>query len=247
MLRGLGIGARHDHAPVAVVRPGAPDLLSVEHPAVALAHGARAQPGEIASGVGLAEELAPDHLAARHLAQVAALLRLRAVGEDRGPEHAVADRVEARRRVEARLFLIPDHLLHAAEVLAAELLRPAETCPALIELLGLPRLRARDHGVVLAVCAEQIGGRRFGIARLRVALEPRARARAEGRFLRSVVEVHRRLLDRVRGAKAGAVRAAQASARASRRCTSFSRHALGVPSHAESSFARRRRGGSRIR
>src|SRR5262249_20903164 len=193
VLRRVGIRARHDHPEVAVVRAGAPDLLAVEHPGVAVAHRGRAQPREVAPGVGLAEELAPDDLPARHLAHGARLLLGRAVRHQRRAEHAVADRVEVRRGLEAALLLAPDHLLEAPEVLSAVLLRPGEAGPARLELEQLPRLRAPDRVRILAL-AQRIGSRRVGRARLCVRLEPRARPDAERGLLRGVVEVHRRLL-----------------------------------------------------
>src|SRR5262249_42896370 len=145
----LGIGARHDHPEVAVVRAGAPDLLAVQPPGVAVAHRGRAQPGEIAAGVGLAEELTPDDLPTRHLAHRARLLLGRAVRHQRRAEHAVADRVEVGRHLEAAPLLAPDHLLEAPEVLSAVLLRPGEAGPARLELEQLPRLRAPDRVFVL--------------------------------------------------------------------------------------------------
>ena len=54
----------------ALVDVGGPDLLAVDAPAVAVAPGRGAQRGEVGSGLGLAESLAPDHLAARDRRQV---------------------------------------------------------------------------------------------------------------------------------------------------------------------------------
>jgi hypothetical protein len=59
VLRGIGIRAREQDAELAVVRARAPDLLPVDDPLVAVAHGACPQTGEVGTGAGLAEQLAP--------------------------------------------------------------------------------------------------------------------------------------------------------------------------------------------
>ena len=53
------------------VRAGRPHLLTVHHPLVAVAHGPGGEPGEVAAGARLAEELAPHLVAAQHRRQVA--------------------------------------------------------------------------------------------------------------------------------------------------------------------------------
>ena len=70
-----------------------PHLLAVEHPLVAVALGPGRQAGHVGAGAGLAEELAPDLLVREERPQVALLLLGRAVGDDGGRAHAVADRV----------------------------------------------------------------------------------------------------------------------------------------------------------
>src|SRR4029453_17190715 len=102
--------------------------------------------------------LAPDHLAPRHLLDVALLLLLRAVRHQRRAEHAVADAIDGRRNFELRLLLIEDDVLHAPEALAAVLLRPRQHGPAGVELGGLPALGPLDGALVLAL-AEQVGRR----------------------------------------------------------------------------------------
>ena len=63
VLRGLGVGAGDEHAAVGDVGQRVPDLLAVDHPLVAVAHGPTAQAGQVGPGTGLAEELAPGVLA----------------------------------------------------------------------------------------------------------------------------------------------------------------------------------------
>src|SRR5262245_36521180 len=251
VLRGVGIGAGHDHPEVAEVGERAPDLLSGEHPPVAAPGCARAQAREVAARAGLAEELAPDDLAARHLAHPARLLLRRAVRHDRRTEHPVPDRVDVGGRREAGLLLVPDRLFHAAEVPAPVLLGPGEAGPARVELARLPGLRLAQGLVVLAL-AERVAARLVGRARLRVLLEPGPGLGAEGGLFLGVVEVHRRAprlkggrwIDLIRSpsaryAEADAASASLLASRASMRWIRSSRQALGVPSHAERSFARR--------
>ena len=57
-----------------------------------------AQAGEVGAGAGLAEQLAPDLLAAQHRPEVALLLLVGAVHHDRRPEHALADAEDVGRR-----------------------------------------------------------------------------------------------------------------------------------------------------
>ena len=85
------VGAEDAEAEVAVVRAARPHLLAVEHELVAVALGARAERSEVGPGVGLAPQLAPDLLAAAHRLEVAGLLRVGAVGDDRRPDHGDAD------------------------------------------------------------------------------------------------------------------------------------------------------------
>ena len=67
----IGVGAGEQDAPVAEVGAGRPHLLPVDDPLVAVAHGTGRQPREVGAGAGLAEQLAPDLVAAQHRRQVA--------------------------------------------------------------------------------------------------------------------------------------------------------------------------------
>ena len=69
-LGAVGVGAHQQLAVVGHVRPGAPDLLAVHHVVVAVALGPGAQRGQIGSGLGLGEALAPDVVAAQDAGQV---------------------------------------------------------------------------------------------------------------------------------------------------------------------------------
>ena len=61
VLRGVRIRPDDQDAPVAEVRARGPDLLAVDDPVVAVAHGAAPQPGEVRPRARFAEELAPEH------------------------------------------------------------------------------------------------------------------------------------------------------------------------------------------
>ena len=74
VLLGVGVRAADDLAEVGVLRAGRPHLLAVDHPLVAVAHRRRRQRRDIGAGAGLAEQLAPDLLAAQQLGEVALLL-----------------------------------------------------------------------------------------------------------------------------------------------------------------------------
>src|SRR5262249_56267396 len=103
------IRARDDDAEVGVVRPAGPDLLSVEYPIVADAFGTRLDPSEIGTRNRLAEELAPNVVAARERGQVMPLLFVARERHQRGPAHALADHEKAVRRHLTTDFLAPNH------------------------------------------------------------------------------------------------------------------------------------------
>src|SRR4029453_10675379 len=108
------------------VRERRPDLLAV-HDEVALVEAtARAYAGEVGPGAGLGKALAPDLLGGEERGQVARLLRLRSVGDDRRPGHPDADDSDVRRRLRARLLLEEDRLMGVRRPAAAVLLRPGQ-------------------------------------------------------------------------------------------------------------------------
>ena len=98
----VGVGAGDEDAEAGDVGERRPDLLAVDDVDVAVAHGPGAEVGQVAARAGLAEQLAPDLLAAEQREQVAVLLRLRAGVEDRRTGPADADRVLTGRRTPAR-------------------------------------------------------------------------------------------------------------------------------------------------
>ena len=77
VLRRVGVGAGDEDAEPGEVGERRPDLLAVDDVLVAVAHGPRAEVGQVAARAGLAEQLAPELLAGEQREEVAVLLRLR--------------------------------------------------------------------------------------------------------------------------------------------------------------------------
>ena len=186
------VAARDQHAEVAIVRAGGPDLLAVDDPVVAVALRARAQAGEVGAGGRLGEELAPDLLAAQRLAGVAVALRLRAPGAQRRDAHAEADVEQAARHGVLRFLLVVDHLLDGGAAAPAPVLRPGDAGIAGVGLLGLPVLGPlAELGILVAGAIDHAGA---GLAPLGILVQEGADAGAELGFLGGVFEVHAVLL-----------------------------------------------------
>jgi hypothetical protein len=93
VLGGARVGAGQQEDVVGVLGLRGPDLLAVDHPLVAVELGLRLERGEVGAGVGLAEALAPRHLAREDLGQELLLDLLAAPLEDRGADEGVAEEV----------------------------------------------------------------------------------------------------------------------------------------------------------
>ncbi len=59
VLHRVPVGASHEDRHVGVIGTGVPDLLAVDDPAVAVAHGRRLHAGQVGTGAGFGEQLAP--------------------------------------------------------------------------------------------------------------------------------------------------------------------------------------------
>ena len=100
---------------------------------------------EVGAGLRLAEQLAPDLVAAEDRARgSAAAGRARGVLHDRGPDHPDRDRERADRHAPLRLLLGEDRLLDRAAPLPAERLRPGDAGEAALVELALPPAAALD-------------------------------------------------------------------------------------------------------
>ena len=103
------IGAGDEHPVPGGVGDARPHLLPVDHPFVAVADGLGREAGNVGTGAGLAEELAPDLLAGGDAAEVVVLLFFGAPCDDGGPAHPDPDDVgRTRHRVPT------EHLVHRA-------------------------------------------------------------------------------------------------------------------------------------
>ena len=135
MLREVEVEARQEQAVVGLVRSRAPYLLPRDDPVVAVAIGARRDVRQVRAGAGLREQLAPRLVAAKERRQIAILLFLRAVEDDRRPGHAEPGDVERDVRADTGLLLLPHEVLRRAKTAAPELPRPrGRRPPALVEL-----------------------------------------------------------------------------------------------------------------
>ena len=139
----LRVGSGDQHPPPGNMGQRGPDLLAVDDPLVAIAHGPGGKPGHIGTGTGLAEQLAPDLLTRVHGAQEALLLLVACVGEHHRGAHADADRVDVEVVVEDTgipQLLVDDRLEPSAlEAEAAEANRELDQRQTPVELLAAER------------------------------------------------------------------------------------------------------------
>ena len=105
-----GVGARQTGGIVAVLSTRRPDLLSVKYPRVAIAHGSRLHASEVRSGPWLAEEFAPDMIAAEEGWDEREFLLLVAVREDRRTAHAETDLEGAGRKLKGTGLAVENSL-----------------------------------------------------------------------------------------------------------------------------------------
>src|SRR5262249_24409699 len=147
-----------------------------------------AEGGEIAPGIRLAEERAPDLVAGEHRRQETSLLRLGPVRDQRRPGIVDPDPVQELRRASAGELLVQDRLRRRARAPAAVLARPEKP-----DVAGRP-----EPALPVAQEAELLGERRVVVRdalrpRRAVRGEPGAEVLAESLVLGGVGEIHRRL------------------------------------------------------
>jgi hypothetical protein len=185
VLRRRRIGAHQGEDPVAEAAQRGPDLLSVDHELVALAHRPGAQRGEVAAGVGLAVALAPDLVAGEDAGEVSALLLRGAVDHQGGAEQAHPQSVDPVGRAGEDVLLVEDRLLHHRGAAAAVLPRPGDGAQAGVEEGALPAAVALE-----GLAARLPVGRPGVLDLLTVIGEPAAHLVAEGGILAAQLEVH---------------------------------------------------------
>ena len=191
MLGDVGVGAREQQAKGCELGVRRPHLLPAQLPGpVLLLARARLHRGEVRARRGLGEQLAPHLVAVQHRPQVAGLLLVAAVGDDRRAEHPHADRVEDPRDARTADLLVADDLLDRAQALPAELPRPGHAREPALGELALPRAPRGHHLILVFDRLGARGDRGFrGVLR-----EPFPHLGAIGGLLGSVVEIHRFLL-----------------------------------------------------
>jgi hypothetical protein len=133
-----GIRAGDEHAPLRLVRERRPDLLTRDHPLVAVSHRPGLERGEVRAGVRLGEALAPDLVGGEDRREVALLLLIVAVGDNGRPAHGQAEDVGHLRRTGTSDLLIEDRLLDEARPRPTVRLGPGEAGPAAVVELALP-------------------------------------------------------------------------------------------------------------
>ena len=178
VLRHLRVGARQQEDVVGVLRLRGPDLLAVDHPLVAVEVGTCLQPGEVGTGIGFAEALAPRDLSGQDLREELLLLLLAPPLQDRRTDERVAEEVSPQGRARTSELLVEHDVLHGRQALAAVLLGPGSADPAAVEellrplLLELATLLGRHREVVVEpavgqVLLEPVRGSRSGTPRRR--------------------------------------------------------------------------------
>ena len=108
--RRVRVALRDEDAEVGDVRERRPHLLPVDDVDVAAALGARARGGEVGARVRLREALAPDLVGGEDRLEVARLLLLRPVRDDRRPGHVEADHADVGRSLRRGELLVEDRL-----------------------------------------------------------------------------------------------------------------------------------------
>ncbi len=187
MLGHVGVGAREQQPVGRELGVGGPHLLPGQPPAaVVLKARAGLHRREIRACGGLGEELAPDLVAVEHRPEVARLLLVAAVGDDRGAEHADADRVEDAGHPGAGDLLAADDRLDRAEALSPVLLGPGHPRESTLGELALPRAARGDYLILVLERSGSLEDRRFGL----VLFKPAPHLCAIGGLLSGVVEIH---------------------------------------------------------
>src|SRR6266571_1000356 len=162
-----------------------PGLLPVQDPAPITPFGAGSQAGEVAAGVGLAEPLAEDELAAEDLFDVGLALPGGPVDEKRGRQQADPEAPQDDWCAGLRHLLLVDGLHDRSGPPPAGFRRPGELQPAGFEEAALP-LPLQIAFLLFAVTPDA------PVAPLlrEVAIEPLTDLPAEGFLFSAEAEIH---------------------------------------------------------
>ena len=181
--RRVRVALRDEDAEVGDVRERRPHLLPVDDVDVAAALGARARGGEVGARVRLREALAPDLVGREDRLEVARLLLLRPVRDDRRPGHVEADHADMGRSLHRGELLVEDRLEAVRRTRAAVLLRPGQPCVAGLVQLAAP---LADEGILEPLGAAAAAA----LVRREVRIDPGAQLRPKRPLLLRVAQVH---------------------------------------------------------
>ena len=136
----LGAGAHQAEDPVGPLHVGRPDLLAGHDIVVTLAHGPRAQAGQVRAGTRLRIALRPPDVAAADARQEAGLLGLACVGVDDRADVVDAEGDQPRRTGLGGL-LLEDEALQRGPLAAAEFPWPVADGPTVcVQHLQVPHV-----------------------------------------------------------------------------------------------------------
>ena len=158
VLARLGLGAHRHPVVGGGVGAGVPDLLAVDHPLVTVQLGARAEGRQVGTGVGLGIGDGELDLAAQDARQPRRLLLLGALAQDGGRHRGDG---EIHRRRARHLHLVDEEVLLDGRLPhAAEILRPPDAPPALLEEPLVERAGQRTVAFVAGL--SQLGAQGIG-------------------------------------------------------------------------------------
>ena len=125
-LAAVGIGAGEQDAEVGAMGERGPDLLAVDEPAAGHRNGAGLHAGDVGSGAGFGEQLAPDLASGEDARHVAASLRIGAELQQRRQAVPERDGQLLGHQREAAGLLPPRRLVGGGQAVAAEGRRHAQ-------------------------------------------------------------------------------------------------------------------------
>ena len=119
VLGSIGVGAGQAQAPVGELGVGGPHLLAAEPPAAVGGGGPGGEGGQVAAGVGLAEQLAEQLFGGEDRREPALFLLVGAVGQDGGADQVNADAADQLRGSGPGQLFLDDVVVHWAGASAA--------------------------------------------------------------------------------------------------------------------------------
>lgn len=178
-------GARQQETGLRHAGIGGPYLAAVDDVLAAARHRARGQRGEVGTGRGFGESLAPHRAARGHVGQVAGLLLRRSEFHQRGADEVGVHVLRPARLARGEQFLADDEVLPCRRIASAMRGRPMRHQQALGRELGAERQRKRR----LRRRARAMAADVFPVGR-QFARQQRAHALAQGPLFGCPFEIH---------------------------------------------------------